>query len=67
VIGQLLVPGLALLAIVAVLAWTVVDCRRHEAREFPRAVLFDRDGRLVGATEELPLYRGGRHRAVRSR
>jgi hypothetical protein len=61
--GQTLIIALAVAPAVVVLVWTVVDCRRYNAA--PTAHLFDQDGRLIGATDELPLYQGGRHRRSR--
>lgn len=61
--GQMFIAGLALIAILVVLAWTLVDHARETA-EPEGPVLFDRSGRLIGATEELPMWTP-QHRARR--
>lgn len=65
--GQSFIVVLALAAIIAVLLWTIADHLKPLAAEEPASPsLFDRDGRLIGSTEELPLFRPGKHRARRA-
>jgi hypothetical protein len=62
--GQSFIAVLALAAVIAVLLWTLADHARNLPVDEPTGpVLFDRAGRLIGSTEELPVFRPGRHRA----
>lgn len=62
--GQAFIVLAALVAILLVLLWTIADhVQSLPAEERTGPTLFDRDGRLIGATEELPVFRPGKHRA----
>lgn len=65
--GQAFIVLLALVAVLAVLLWTVADHFHSLPEESTGPALFDRDGRLIGATAELPVLKPGRHRARWSR
>lgn len=63
--GPAWVAVLALLAVLAVLALVVADLAAAEpveAVEVAEPVVIDQSGRIV-ATQELPVFRHGRHRA----
>lgn len=64
--GPAWVAVLALLAVLAVLALVVTDlaAKPVETVEVSEPVVIDQSGRIV-ATQELPVFRPGRHRARR--
>jgi len=62
--GPAWVALLALLAVLAVGALVVADQAAAADPEEPGPVVIDQSGRLL-ATQELPMFRPGRHRARR--
>lgn len=60
------IAALALVAVLVVLFWTVADHAASKTTVEPAGpVFFDQAGRFIAATEELPVFKPGRHRARR--